>query len=256
VFPVLSGLPPLLWVLLTTPANGNETATGSAAAASLSARLDSLASAGVNPEEPGLAVIAIRDGQILLRRGIGMANVELKVAMKPEKVFRLGSVTKQFTAAATMLLVEEGKLKVEDQITRYLPGYPTGGKRITIEDILTHTSGIPGYTDSPDYPAKMREDVKVETMIDRCKDIPLQFEPGDRFAYSNSGYFLTVWREGGRFLTQATGQQQVEIYPASPTKFFLKVVEAEIDFNRDGSGKVTGLVLHQNGRDMPASKKE
>jgi hypothetical protein len=109
-----------------------------------------------------------------------------------------------------------------------------------------------------DMPAPRIGDLIMEKTVEReIVELPAElFDPYVGEYELAPGFVLTVWREGGRFLTQATGQQQVEIYPASPTKFFLKVVEAEIDFNRDGSGKVTGLVLHQNGRDMPALKKE
>ena len=96
----------------------------------------------------------------MLRKGYGMANLELGVPMAPDMVFELGSVTKQFTAAAILLLQERGQLRVEDDITKYLPDYPTHGQTITLENLLTHTSGIPSYTGLPEWFPHMREDLK------------------------------------------------------------------------------------------------
>ncbi len=91
-------------------------------------------------------MIVVDDGQVVLREGYGLANVELGVPIAPDMVFRIGSVTKQFTAVAALLLVQEGKLAFDDEITKYLPDYPTHGKKITVEHLLTHTSGIKSYT--------------------------------------------------------------------------------------------------------------
>src|SRR5262249_8680437 len=100
------------------------------------------------------------------------------------------SVTKQFTATAILMLQEEGKLKVSDEITQYLPGYPTQGKKITIEHLLTHTSGIPGYTGKPSFMQHVAEDLTFAQMIEGFKDDPLHFDPGTDWNYSNAGYFL------------------------------------------------------------------
>jgi CubicO group peptidase (beta-lactamase class C family) len=106
-------------------------------------------------------------------------------------VFRLGSVTKQFTAAAILLLEEDGQLKVTDSITDYLPDYPTNGHTITIEHLLTHTSGIYSYTDIPGYMATtVRQDMTVEELVEQFQDQPMEFSPGERWSYSNSGYIL------------------------------------------------------------------
>lgn len=105
-------------------------------------------------------------------------------------VFRLGSMTKPFTAAAIMLLADEGKLDVTDDITRFLPDYPTQGKTITIENLLTHTSGIKNDTDIPSFVDNVTADLSVQQLIDFFKDEPLGFDPGSRYAYSNSGYVL------------------------------------------------------------------
>jgi len=92
-----------------------------------------------------VAVLVAREGRVLYRRGVGMANLELGVPIEPHMVFRLGSITKQFTAVAILMLVEGGKLSLDDEITAFLPDYPTHGYRITVERLLTHTSGIKSY---------------------------------------------------------------------------------------------------------------
>jgi CubicO group peptidase (beta-lactamase class C family) len=119
-----------------------------------------------------------------------MADLELGVPLEPDMVFRIGSMTKQFTAVAVLMLVEEGKLALSDPITRFLPDYPTGGRTITVEHLLTHTSGIKSYTAMDDFLANVRKDYTVPEMIDHFKSQPMDFEPGEKYQYDNSGYFL------------------------------------------------------------------
>ncbi|MCP4656536.1 MAG: serine hydrolase [bacterium] len=156
----------------------------------LTAELDRIFADACPADEPGAAVIVTRDGKTILRKAYGMADLELGVALEPDMVFRLGSITKQFTAVAILMLEQEGKLKVSDDVTRHLPGYPTHGKTITIEHLLTHTSGIPSYTSLPGWMEKAREDLTVDELIAFTKDLPLEFDPGSRFRYNNSGYIL------------------------------------------------------------------
>ena len=94
------------------------------------------------PDQPGAAVIVVRDGKVILRKGYGRANMELGVPIEPDMVFRIGSLTKQFTAVAILMLAEQGKLSLDDDVTKFLPDYPTKGQKITIEHLLIHTSGI------------------------------------------------------------------------------------------------------------------
>lgn len=156
----------------------------------VSAALDTYLTTVYPAGEPGASVLVAKDGQILLRKGYGLANLELEVANRPETVFRIGSVTKQFTAAAVMLLVEEGKVKLEDDFTRYLPDYPKPASPITVEQLLTHTSGIVPYTGLPEWQATMRQDLAADKIVALFKDKPLQFNPGEDWAYNNSAYFL------------------------------------------------------------------
>jgi CubicO group peptidase (beta-lactamase class C family) len=141
--------------------------------------------------EPGAAALVAKGDQILFLGAAGMADLELAVPLSPEMVFEIGSITKQFTAASIMLLAEEGKLAVSDPMTKHLTSYPSYGQNITVEHLLTHTSGIVSYTGIPGYMAtKVRNDVTVQQLIDAFKDLPVEFAPGERYAYNNSGYIL------------------------------------------------------------------
>lgn len=135
------------------------------------------------------AVLVGQRGKILFSQGYGMANLEHSVPNTPQTKFRLASVTKQFTAAAVLQLQAQGSLNVQAPIATYLPNYPNGD-RITIHQLLNHTSGIPNYTAFPDYAAKKYLFMSVVEVVDWFKDKPLEFEPGSQFQYSNSGYTL------------------------------------------------------------------
>jgi len=163
---------------------------GAAVEPHLARDVDALLSPLFPSNEPGGAVIVVKDGKILLRKGYGMANMELGVAMDPGMIFRVGSITKQFTAVAVLMLVEQGRLDLSDSITKYLPDYPTQGRTITIEHLLSHTSGIPSFTELAEWPALQRKDMSLQEIIDLFKNRPLEFPPGERWAYSNSGYIL------------------------------------------------------------------
>ena len=142
-----------------------------------------------------------KDGRTVLRKGYGMANLELGVPASPENVFEIGSITKQFTAAAILLLQERGKLRVEDPITKYLPDFPAHGQTVTIENLLTHTSGIPSYTGLPEWFPHIREDMKPADVAALFRDKPLEFNPGERWSYDNSGFFLL-----GMIVEKASGK--------------------------------------------------
>jgi CubicO group peptidase (beta-lactamase class C family) len=167
----------------------------------LSFRLHATVAPYFPPDAPGATVLVVKDGQTVLRRAYGMADTIKGVTMTPDMALRLGSITKQFTATAILLLADEGKLSVDDDITKHLPDYPTKGKRITIEHLLTHTSGIPSYTGKPGYMVNMARDMSVAQMIDTFKNDPLDFEPGSQYRYNNSGYFLL-----GAIIEKISGQ--------------------------------------------------
>ena len=162
---------------------------------------DQLFSKSYPAGEPGAAVLVAKGGQILLRKGYGLANLELGVPIQPDMVFEVGSLTKQFTSAAILLLQERGKLSVADDVTKYLPDYPTHGQKITLDHLLTHLSGVPDYTSLPEWLPRVREDLTVQQIIDLFKDKPLDFSPGEKWSYSNSGYILL-----GAVIEKASGK--------------------------------------------------
>ena len=163
--------------------------------------IDQLLSGTFKPGEPGAAVIVTRKGQTLFRKGYGMADLELQVPIEPDMVFRLGSVTKQFTAVAILMLEEQGKLSVSDPITKFLPDYPTQGHTITVEHLLTHTSGIRSYTEMPEWLPQWRKDFTLNELIDFFKNQPMDFAPDEKWLYDNSGYILL-----GAIIEKASGQ--------------------------------------------------
>jgi CubicO group peptidase (beta-lactamase class C family) len=136
------------------------------------------------------SVLAARDGKIIFSKGYGLANAELDVANAPQTKFRLGSITKQFTATSILLLQERGKLNVTDAICKYIDNCPPAWSEVTIHHLLSHTGGVPNFTSFPDYLPKMMMRVTTQEMIARFKDKPLDFKPGEKWSYSNSGYFL------------------------------------------------------------------
>jgi CubicO group peptidase (beta-lactamase class C family) len=109
----------------------------------LAAEFDRIVAAEFKAEEPGGVVLVARKGEVIYRKALGMANIELGVPMKEEMVFNIGSITKQFTAVAILQLMERGRLSLQDEVTKYLPDYPAGGQKMTVENLLTHTAGIP-----------------------------------------------------------------------------------------------------------------
>ncbi|MEL6812072.1 MAG: serine hydrolase [Bacteroidota bacterium] len=159
-------------------------------AQNLEASIDKLFTEVYPPNEPGATVLVAKNGKVLYRKAFGMANLELGVPMTPEHVFEIGSITKQFTAVGILMLQEQGKLNVADDITKYIPDYPTQGKAITIHQLLNHTSGIKSYTSMESFFARAREDMTPTQLIDVFKNEPMDFDPGEEYAYNNSAYII------------------------------------------------------------------
>lgn len=136
----------------------------------------------------GAALVA-RGDQVILARGYGSADLEAGVPNEAATVFRLGSLTKQVTAAAVLRLHEQDALSVDDMLATHLPGYPNG-ERITLRQLLSHSAGIPNYTALPSFVDFTRDPYTTEELVALFRDLPLDFEPGSRFSYSNSGYVL------------------------------------------------------------------
>jgi CubicO group peptidase (beta-lactamase class C family) len=138
----------------------------------------------------GVALVAMND-EVLFKRPFGFANLEWDIANVPEGKFRLGSLTKQFTAAAILQLQEAGKLSVDDPVSKYYTDAPASWKDVTIKHLLTHTSGIHNYTSMDRFFAKeARLDRTPKEIIELTRDQPLDFPPGSQFRYDNSAYVL------------------------------------------------------------------
>ena len=155
------------------------------------AEYDTLMAEVFTPDGPGGVALVTKNGKIIYRKAIGYANLELGVEMIPEHVFRIGSITKQFTASAILKLRDEGKLDLEDEITQYVKDYPTHGHTISIKHLLTHTSGIKSYTGMLEWTSEVRKkDFTPEELIDYFKYQPMDFKPGEEYRYNNSAYFI------------------------------------------------------------------
>jgi D-alanyl-D-alanine carboxypeptidase len=159
----------------------------------LVARIDSLAEATLRDGPvAGLTIGVKRGGDLLMVKGYGVADIENSVPMTAETVYRIGSLTKQFTAAAVMQLVEAGLIGLDDPMTRYLPNYPTQGHEVSIRHLLTHTSGIKSYTSLGDafWLKAGLLDLSHAEMLELFQDEPFDFAPGEAYRYNNSGYYL------------------------------------------------------------------
>ncbi len=213
------------------------TLTSALAADDTSSKIDEYLNAHVKLDSFSGAVLAAKEGKIIISKGYGMANHELNVENSPEIKFRLGSVTKQFTAAAILLLEESGKLSTGDYLNKYIPDYPQGDK-ITIHHLLTHTSGVPELLQFDKFNEIKYTPTTMDELISVFKDQPLDFEPGEKFSYSNSGYVLLaaiIEKASGvsyeEFLTdnifkplgmQNTGvDKNLEILPGRASGYFL-----------------------------------
>ncbi|MCW5960729.1 MAG: beta-lactamase family protein [Pyrinomonadaceae bacterium] len=152
---------------------------------------------------PGAAVAVIKNGKVIKMKGYGLASVEFNVPATPETVFEIGSVSKQITAAAVMLLVEDGKINLDEKISTYLPNTPEAWKDVTVRHLLTHTSGVKSYTSLGGFELSKR--YKVGDFIKELSPQPLEFEPGSTYKYSNSGYSLL-----GYIIESASGKSYWE----------------------------------------------
>lgn len=161
-------------------------------------------------DQAGASVLVMKEGKVLFAQGYGLANRELRVPNRPEYVYRIGSVTKQFTAAAVMTLVEAGKVDLEAPIGSYLPDLPEAWRPATVRQLLQHTGGLPSYTDGPEYGLHMREDLPGLALLKTLVwSKPLDFVPGTQWRYSNTGYYLL-----GLLVEKVTGRTYAEVLQA------------------------------------------
>ena len=155
---------------------------------------------------PGVSVAVVKDGKVALLKGYGVADVEHNVPATADTVYQLASVTKTFTAAAVMMLVKDGKLSLDDKITDLLPDLPKAWEAVTVRHLITHTSGIKSYTAVESFSKTMRKDYAPREIIDLVVKEPLLFPPGERWDYSNTGYFLL-----GLIIEKAAGKPYADV---------------------------------------------
>lgn len=156
--------------------------------------LDELIGGEYRSNEPGIAVLVAKGDNVIYKKAFGSANIELQVTLTPDMVFRIGSITKQFTAIGVLQLIEKGKLSLKDSVQHWIQDFPSKGAVITVENLLTHTSGLIDYAsmNDPD-PYIERRDFTLPFIIDYFKNEPLQFKPGTAYGYSNSNYALLAY---------------------------------------------------------------
>lgn len=170
-----------------------------AASAQSEAKVDEFVKAAMDRSKvPGVAIAVIKDGKPVIVKGYGLANIEHNVPVKPETSFQSGSVGKQFTALAIMLLVDEGKIGLDDKIGKYLGEVPGAWANITVRHLLTHTGGMTDYPEDFDF----RKDYTEDEFLKRAKEVPTAFAPGEKWQYSNLGYVtlgIIIRKASGKF---------------------------------------------------------
>jgi len=188
------------------------------------------------------SILIAQKGEIILNKSYGMANYEHSILNTPHTKFRLGSLSKQFTALAIMQLQEKGLLNVKDFISRYFPDYPEAAKMITVHHLLTHTSGIPNFTQFSDYQKTWMISSSPEETIARFKDKPLESTPGEKYNYSNSGYILL-----GAIIEKVSGQSY-EMYLRENIFQPLKMMNTGYDHNSTIlKDRAAGYILSDEG---------
>jgi CubicO group peptidase (beta-lactamase class C family) len=163
----------------------------------------------IESDSPGMAFLAAKDGKIIYKGAKGMADLENNIPISSSTKFRIGSITKQFTAVAILKLQEQGKLSIEDKLSKYLPDFPKADQ-VTLRHLLSHTSGIYNYTNAADFVEGVTEPITPQDLINKIQTYDYDFEPGSRWSYSNSGYFILgniVKQVSGKTLSQFWQEQ-------------------------------------------------
>ena len=177
---------------------------------------------------PGLALLVTRDGKVVRSEGFGVANIELQVPVKPETIFQSGSVGKQFTATAVMMLVEAGKIGLNDPLTKYFPEAPPSWKDVTVRELLSHTGGFGDYPKDFNF----RKDWTEPQLLKLVESIPLAYPPGTKWEYSNLGYLtlgILIHRVSGEFYGDFLRQRIFQPLGMQATRI---ISEADIVANR------------------------
>jgi len=198
-----------LAVALPLPFAALRSASGQAAAlsqtpasrAQLVARIDSLANDYVAGGSASAAVAVVRGSDTIVMRSYGYADIDKKRPAGPNTVYEIGSITKQFTSSAIMRLVEQGRINLDDDMSKYLPDFPLQGHRVTIRRLLNHTSGIHSYTSNPAWQKTWAQDLSPDSIVGFVKRDTFDFAPGAQYRYNNTGYVLL-----GMIIEKVTGQ--------------------------------------------------
>src|SRR6476620_1390375 len=156
----------------------------------LAERVDVIAKKVLARPVAGISIAVARDGEVVFARGYGLANLEHEVAVTPNTVFHIASISKNILAAVVLQLADQGKLRLDEDVTRYVPSAPTYGRHVTVQQLLNHTSGIYSFTSLPDADNNERLDLTHEQLLGLIKDKPLDFEPGTSWRYDNSAFYL------------------------------------------------------------------
>jgi len=205
------------------------------------ARMDQVVRAYTGDHKFMGSVLVARASQVIFSKGYGSANLEWDIPNTPTTKFRLGSVTKQFTAASILLLEERGKLSVQDPVKKYVPDAPAAWDKITIFHLLTHTSGIPSFTGFPEYAKLEPFTTSATELLARFKDKPLDFEPGSKWSYSNSGYVLLSY-----LIEKITGD--------SYEKFLRENIFTPLGMQDSGYDSNSDVILHRASGYVPSPK--
>lgn len=210
----------------------------------ISTRVDDYIRAEMQAQKiPGVSLAVIKNGEIVLAKGYGLANIEHQVPVKPETIFQSGSMGKQFTATAVMMLVEEGKLSLDDKLIKFFPDGPEAWRNITVRHLLTHTSGMGDYPDDFD----LRRDYTEEEMLQRIKQISLASQPGEKWSYSNLAYVtlgVLIHKISGKFYGDFLQERVFKPLGMSTARV---ISEADIVPNRAaGYRLVNGELKNQN----------
>jgi len=215
------------------------------------AQADALLSEHWSDQTPGISAIITRNGQVVYQGVAGLADLETQAPVTPDMVFRLGSITKQFAAAVALQLIDEGALSLDDTVSDYLPDYPQPGASATVRQLLNHTSGIQAYTGIPGWMTEENTDTAYSTqeLIAVFADQPANFQPGESWAYNNSGYVLL-----GAVIEAVTGQSWSEALNARISQPLqlqtLQSGQADVMFDE----MAQGYTLDQEGEAVPAQR--
>ena len=211
-----------------SPLSGNSAPEGVRNADTLAVRIDAVLAKAYPPDKPGAVGLVVKDGKVLFQKAYGLADLELGVPMSPDTVFACGSMTKMFTATAVMMLAEARVLRYDDPISKYLPEAPAAWAGITVDHVLSHTSGLLDLFKIPEWMAQWKEEISPKALIAFFKDKPLQFEPGTKAEYSNSNYAVLgqiVEHVSGKPLGQFVKERILQPLDLKATRFVIGLEE-------------------------------